>query len=51
MNIFCLICWIIMLIEGLIRIAKKKEINKVAYICAMIVCILHYLGRIGTYGL
>lgn len=51
MNLFCLICWVILLIEGIIRVIKKKEINKVAYICAMIICILHYLVRINTYGL
>lgn len=51
MNIFCLICWIIMFLHGIIQVIRKKEINKVAYIGAMIICIFHYLERIGTYGL
>lgn len=46
MDILCLVIWILNLIFAIIDIIYKRPINPVASICAMLVCIIHYLIRI-----
>jgi len=46
MDVFCLIIWILWLVDGICCYVKKKDINKIAYFCAVLICILHFLGNI-----
>lgn len=46
MDMFCLIVWIIQLLDGTIRIFKDKEVSPLVYMCAVGICILHYAERI-----
>lgn len=46
LDILCLIIWFWFFIEGVIDCAKGKSVDKVGYIGALIVCILHFTLRI-----
>lgn len=46
LNILCLIIWIIWLIHGIYCCINKKEVSKIGFICAVIICILYYLEHI-----
>ena len=48
MNILCLIIWIGWFIYGIYCCIEKKEVSKVGFMCAVIICILEYLERIIT---
>ena len=41
-NIICLVIWSIALILGVICMVIDTEISPVSYICAVLICIMHY---------
>lgn len=41
-NIICLVVWSIALILGIIGAINGTEISPVSYICAVLICIMHY---------
>lgn len=46
MNILCLIIWSMWLWHGIDCCVNKKEVSKVGFICAVLVCILHFIEKI-----
>ena len=42
MNTICLVIWSIDLIFGVICMVVDTEISPVSYICAVLICIMHY---------
>ena len=46
MDMFCLIIWIIQLIDGTVKVFKDEKVNPCVFICAVLICILHYVERI-----
>ena len=46
---FCLVIWIFQLIMAFCNIHTKTEINPLAYICSLIICILYYVQEIITH--
>jgi len=46
MNIICLLIWVGWLIHGINCCVKKKEVNKVGFICATFICILYFVEQI-----
>lgn len=46
MNMICLIIWVSILLLYLIDLKNKKDINPVITICAILVCIMHYINNI-----
>lgn len=46
MNVFCLLIWIGWLIHGIDCCVKKKEVSKIGFICAVLVCIVYYIGQV-----
>jgi len=47
-DILMLVMWIIQLIFGIVCVANGKEISAGVFICAVIICILHYAGELLT---
>lgn len=45
-NILCLIIWIFWFVHGIYCCVKGKEVNKIGYICAVIVCVLYFIEQI-----
>lgn len=45
MNVFCLLIWIGWLIHGIDCCAKKKEVSKIGFICAVLICITYFIGQ------
>ena len=46
MYVFCLIVWLAWFAQGIFCCVKHKEVDKVIFILATLVCIVHYLERI-----
>lgn len=46
MNLVCLVIWIAQFIFGIMAACGKATVHPVVFICAVIVCILHYLEEI-----
>lgn len=44
-NVFCLLIWIGWLIHGIDCCAKKKEVSKFGFICAVLICITYFIGQ------
>lgn len=45
-NIFALACWVILLIFGIVASCGVTTIHPISFICADIVCILHYVENL-----
>lgn len=45
MNFICLLIWIGWLIHGIDCCKNKKEVSKVGYMCATLICIIYFLGQ------
>lgn len=45
-NIFMLAVWILGLIYGVVAVCCKIEISPVIFICAVLICIMHYLENV-----
>lgn len=45
-NIFGLFVWICWLIHGIYCCIKRKEVNKIVYMCAVGICVLYYIDKI-----
>lgn len=43
LNVLCLIIWIVLGIDGLYSCIKGLDVNKVVHMCAILICILHYI--------
>lgn len=46
LNALCLIIWCFLLYDAIVICRREDEVSKVCYICAVAVCVLHYLERI-----
>lgn len=46
-NGICLLIWIVLGIMGIISCVNGYEINPISFICAAIVCIVHYIEKLG----
>ena len=46
MDIVCLLIWIFQLVLGIKALLTGEEINPLIFLCAVMVCILHYLQEI-----
>lgn len=46
MNIFCLAIWIFQLVFGIIKIVNNEAVHPLIFICAVAICIIHYLAEI-----
>ena len=46
MDILCLVIWILNTVLAVNAMVNNEQISPVVTICALIVCVLHYLERI-----
>lgn len=48
MNYLCLFIWIFELVYGFNKLTNDQYIHPAIFICAVIVCIMHYIGEIAN---
>lgn len=46
MNIIMLGIWIFQLVYGIVNVVNGTNINPIVFICAVLICILHYIEEI-----
>lgn len=46
MNGLCLAIWIFQFVFGILAACGKATIHPIAFICAVVICILHYIDEI-----
>ncbi len=46
MDIFCLVIWILNLIFAVAHTVNNEPVSPVVTICALVVCVVHYLEKI-----
>lgn len=46
MNVICLLIWIFNLVCGIANIVNNEPVSPTLYICAVVVCIIYYLGEV-----
>lgn len=46
MDILCLVIWVLSLIDAVAQTIKKEPVRPVSAICAIVVCIIYYLGNV-----
>lgn len=45
-NYLCLFIWLLQLVYGIGYIIADKHVHPAVFICAVLVCIFHYVGEI-----
>lgn len=45
-NVICLVLWITQLVFGILAVCGVVTVSPIAFICAVLICILHYIEKI-----
>lgn len=47
-NIICLVIWILLFVYGIVAAFGAIAISPITFICATVMCILHYIEKLNT---